>query len=395
MSTLSTIRKGTFGRLTSTPTSRMTSTLGSKYVPSRNSLNFLRLFFALVVVLDHAYGLGHFGHSPSVGNTDIGSISVWGFFGISGFLIAGSAFNARVDDYLWHRFLRIFPAFWICLIVTAFIIGALSWFTHPARTHCEIGCYFSAPNGPFGYVYHDWLLRIDQSTISGTPFHVPEPTSWDGSLWTLFYESLCYLILGLIAVLGMLRRPLTVLALTIVIMAIEFFISLSHVYVSFDVGKMLSFVPLFLTGSLIYLYRDRIPDSGVLAAASFAIFMTGAFLPFGGPFTVFTGINNGAALFAPALAYPILWLGIHLPFHQVGSRNDYSYGIYIYAWPAQQLLAVWGFYRWGYIAFLGLGIAFTVPLAVASWWLVEKKALRLKVYRPVPALHRLLASSSD
>jgi peptidoglycan/LPS O-acetylase OafA/YrhL len=52
--------------------------------------------------------------------------------------------------------------------------------------------------------------------------------------------------------------------------------------------------------------------------------------------------------------------------------------VYIYAFPVQQLLAVWGAYRLRYWAYLGLGVVGTIPLAVGSWWLVEKNALRLK-----------------
>ena len=58
-------------------------------------------------------------------------MAVVGFFGISGYLITGSAERSRPLRYLWQRFLRIFPAFWVCLVVTAFVIGAIAWSTDP------------------------------------------------------------------------------------------------------------------------------------------------------------------------------------------------------------------------------------------------------------------------
>jgi peptidoglycan/LPS O-acetylase OafA/YrhL len=85
-----------------------------------------------------------------------------------------------------------------------------------------------------------------------------------------------------------------------------------------------------------------------------------------------------SGLLTPLIAYPLLWLGIHLPFQKVGSRNDYSYGAYIYAFPVTVLLAIWNVQRWGYPVFILLCIAGTVPFAVASWWLIEKRALSLK-----------------
>ncbi len=51
---------------------------------------------------------------------------------------------------------------------------------------------------------------------------------------------------------------------------------------------------------------------------------------------------------------------------------DLSYGLYIYAFPLQQVLAAHGMLS------LWLSIAVTLPFAAASWFLVEKPALRFK-----------------
>ena len=83
-------------------------------------------------------------------------------------------------------------------------------------------------------------------------------------------------------------------------------------------------------------------------------------------------------LTAVFLAYLLIWLGIHLPFARVCAVNDYSYGIYIYAFPVQQILVVWGVNKWGYWSYTFVALVMVIPLAVASWWLIEKHALRLK-----------------
>ena len=67
-----------------------------------------------------------------------------------------------------------------------------------------------------------------------------------------------------------------------------------------------------------------------------------------------------------------------MPLQRIGARNDYSYGLYIYGFPITQLLLIWGVAGWGLIPFTILSALLTVPLAVLSWWLVEKHALRLK-----------------
>jgi peptidoglycan/LPS O-acetylase OafA/YrhL len=109
--------------------------------------------------------------------------------------------------------------------------------------------------------------------------------------------------------------------------------------------------------------------SAVLVALSFLIPLDGRDREFG------LTLTN---VFAPALGYLMIWLGIHLPLYKVGNRNDYSYGIYIYGYPVTQLLAVWGVYRWGVVGFTSSVVLLTVLFAVGSWWLIEKNALRLK-----------------
>lgn len=359
----------------------------SQWVTDRrhNSLNFLRVVFALMVIAGHGIQIGGFGADNLFGKTTLGTIAVYGFFGISGYLIAQSASRHSIGRYLWQRFLRIFPAFWVALLMTAFVFGTLGW----AHSHsdCSFSCYVSSPGGALSYVLHNSWLRINQSQIANAPGTVVLGNRyvWNGSLWTLFYEALCYLLLGALAVVGLLRRRIVVLVLTTSLWIIEAtLVSVPRFNAQFgllknwDLLQIVTFFPLFLTGSLIFLYKDRIPDSGALALVSAGAFAMALFVPLGhtGPPPGFWLSSTNLA--APALAYPVLWLGAHLPFEHVGVRNDYSYGTYIYAYPVQQLLAVWGAQRLGYPAFLVLSVAGTAPFAVASWWLIERNALSLK-----------------
>lgn len=78
------------------------------------------------------------------------------------------------------------------------------------------------------------------------------------------------------------------------------------------------------------------------------------------------------------LAYVCLWLGVMLPLQRVGRTNDISYGVYIYAFPVQQLLVLYGATVLGVWGFIGLATVITIPFAVASWLIVEKPAMSLK-----------------
>jgi peptidoglycan/LPS O-acetylase OafA/YrhL len=374
------------------------STIERSFSAKRNSLNFLRLVLALAVVFSHSITLGMFGSEWILGKTTLGTVAVYGFFGISGYLIAGSAARNNAGRYLWQRFLRIFPAFWICLLVTAFLFGTIAWFHFSpglSRT-CGLHCYLTEPNGPFGYVRHNFWLQVNQTTITGTLPGGFLGYGWDASLWTLELEFLCYLLLAAFSVLGLLkRRSLVALIAAIAWIAEVVVISTPTLALNFNLNffsnkwslltilgfrletmKILVLVPIFLSGSLLYLYRDKVPDSGVLALGATVLVLAGLVIPVGQGTPLF--LQTSFDLTAVFLAYPLIWLGIHLPFTRVGAVNDYSYGIYIYAFPIQQLLVMWGMNRWGYWPYALLSVAAVIPLAVASWWLIEKHALKLK-----------------
>src|SRR5205823_11764580 len=94
-----------------------------------NNFDFLRFFFAALVIFSHSFDLlrgsganpiSHF----SRGQIDGGSLAVAGFFIISGFLVAQSYLTSRsVFDYLKRRKLRIYPGFVAAVITSLAVFG--------------------------------------------------------------------------------------------------------------------------------------------------------------------------------------------------------------------------------------------------------------------------------
>ena len=86
------------------------------------------------------------------------------------------------------------------------------------------------------------------------------------------------------------------------------------------------------------------------------------------------------------LSYAVLTIGLaRTPYVARTARfGDFSYGLYLYAFPVQQLVIdEWGV-RGTTVNFLVV-LAITSVFAVLSWHLVERPALALKDRDPAPA----------
>ena len=82
---------------------------------------------------------------------------------------------------------------------------------------------------------------------------------------------------------------------------------------------------------------------------------------------------------AVPFAYLLMYLGITLPLQAVGARNDFSYGMYIYAYPVQLLLVIaLGPRAVPVLVYVLLSVLLAAPLAIGSWFLVERNAMSLK-----------------
>jgi peptidoglycan/LPS O-acetylase OafA/YrhL len=328
-----------------------------RFDPRDNGLNAIRLVLAFLVILSHSWPLSGFGPDPMLGGATIGSLAVGGFFAISGFLVTGSRLRLSAGAYGWRRFLRIFPGLWVCLLVAAFIlapaVGALrgGWSLLDALRYV-------GGNAP--------MVFSLTNEIGTTLRDVPIP-SWNGSLWTLRHEIACYVLVGLAGFSGMFRSKqwLTAAGFGAVICVVVVFavIDMPGPIVTFAV--LLSF---FLAGSALFRYGDRIPLTGPVAGL--AIVLLGV-----------TIANHTVKIFgALPVAYLCLWTATVLPgrLRKVGSRNDLSYGVYLYGFPVQQLLVFAGASSLGPLAFAGLACVAVLPFAAMSWLLVERPAMRMK-----------------
>jgi peptidoglycan/LPS O-acetylase OafA/YrhL len=350
-----------------------------------NSIGFLRLALACTVLYSHALLLGGFTATVpdalwewSRHTLIAGSAAVQGFFVLSGALIARSWMRTPSPlRFLWHRVLRIVPAFWICLAVTALIFTPLAaWHAH--RLH---GLPSEAP-AVFGYIWRNLVQPRGQIAIGEYPRDCPWPGDWNGSLWTLFYEGACYFLVAIIGILGLLRRwraigiglLVTFLALFTIHYVDPDLFRVPTISRLFDTpGKELTMY--FIAGILWALKGND--NFGTNIGWWLGLVSTIALIA---TWHAGIGIATGVLLMPPML----FWLADALPLRRFEAlvKGDYSYGFYIYSYPIEQLFAQLGLQRYGPLMFLIASFAATLVCAIASWHLIEKVALQFKSWQP-------------
>jgi peptidoglycan/LPS O-acetylase OafA/YrhL len=273
------------------------------------------------------------------------------FFALSGFLVAGSLDRARsLLDFLGFRALRIFPALVVDTLLAAVILG-------PMMTTLSLGTYLSSPG--FRAYFLNMVGDI-QAFLPGLFGSNPYPFV-NVQLWTIPYELGCYLALAALALAGVYRRRPIFL---IVALLAVFFLQSVFPAANYRHGLV---APSFLAGAALHLYREQVPWSRWIFLASLLAM------------TVTVVVPNLVRCLPIPLAYATIFLGLLHP-KKVWpvSTGDYSYGLYLYAFPISQALIatvpaarVW----YGDFVLTTLG---TGALAALSWHLVEKRCLALK-----------------
>jgi peptidoglycan/LPS O-acetylase OafA/YrhL len=343
-----------------------------------NNLTLIRLTLALAVLFSHCFPLSlgtndhEWAYVLTRGQLTLGELAVDAFFMISGFLIMQSWDQSDWPmAYLRKRVLRIYPGF---LVATAFSILVVGAVAAP-----DSGQYLSALRAHAASSIGA-TLTLNPPVTPPTLLGVPFPNSTNGSLWTIRPEFECYLLVVLIGSLSLGARA--------VVTTVLFSSLLGARLAIVAVGRLLAdgwaigeqpwnairFGLCFLAGAVLYCYRSRVPrrrDWFWLSVGG--LVLTSAL---GAGLEIWLLIGG---------AYALFYLAFHARVVQswfVANGRDWSYGIYLYAWPIQQLVA-WRLdghltpYR-----MFGLAVIPTMAAAAVSWTLIERPALRFKRRRP-------------
>jgi peptidoglycan/LPS O-acetylase OafA/YrhL len=335
-----------------------------------NNIGAIRLILAIAVIYSHSFplSLGKAFHDPLAAATrdqlNGGQLAVGLFFLLSGYLITKSWYASdSAAAFIRKRILRIYPGYLVALGISAMvgIVGAYPDSLHYLRQ-----------------IYHhnerllQAALTLQYGVLDGKgafPSN-PYPDKINGSLWTLQPELLCYLCVVVAGAVGFLNRRHWIVGACIVA---HLGYAVNHIHLhgpDENVWRLFSF---FGHGALFFIYRDRIPlrspaglgiALAVLVIAAIVKPLLCLILPFAG----------GYWLFSLAFAR-------HAPLHRVFDRWDLSYGIYIYAFPVQQL-CVWILGIRDPLLLFAASTPITAVMAWLSWTVVERPSLRRKSRRP-------------
>lgn len=334
--------------------------LGELFKNESNNLNLIRLLAALAVIYGHASAIT--GKGPAdfflewVGYKFIGGVAVDVFFVISGYLITQSALSKNgLIYYSASRVLRIYPGLILCVMFTVFVLGF--GLTTDAN-------YFSSKEV--------WNYLLTNISAFNTVYFLPgvfdglHDKAINGSLWSLVVEVRLYIVVLLLAILGVLKNR--------TLFNFLFFTSIIVGYLNPEFWKFLFLFEnhqhvamMFLIGSFCLINRDAIYiNSGILLLLLF-----------------FAASQRGTPSFGVAymilIPYLVFYLAFAPGFEWFNRFGDYSYGVYLYGWICQQLIVMW-LPESTNLSLTALSSALALCFAFASWHLVEKPAIGCRKY---------------
>lgn len=293
------------------------------------------------------------------------------FFTLSGFLVTASAMRLPWRDYMVNRAARILPALFAVVLFAMLVAG-------PIATSLPVADYFS--DRRFWH-YGTNLLALPYHQLPGVFEANPYPGAVNGSLWTVRWEIGCYIMMAIMALWGIARRPWVVPLLALIwaaanIVVVNIGLPAMPRAAGVVTGQVFSagglLFPYFLGGASIYLFRDRIPYHGGLAAACLLLIAAVSVLLDGQQLQKDPVLL--LVMIAPS-AYLVSWAGLQkLAVPAPYRGGDYSYGVYLWHMPVLQLIQHFARIEQWWLLLL-VGFLPVTLLAAASWHVIESPVL--------------------
>jgi peptidoglycan/LPS O-acetylase OafA/YrhL len=306
---------------------------------------------------------------------DLGGIAVCFFFVISGFLIVKSYENSSTAyNYLVKRILRIMPGFFAAFLISVLVLGAMGTIRDPHKLQRLILYFQSFPVAKMIFQFFTLEAPRGPKTFSWNPL----PNKINEPLWTIQYEFFCYLLVPVLGLLSVVKGKWMAVAFflvsyTLLVLQIVELIPYNLGYtgdaVFLNPAEMPRLLSFFFAGTCFYFFRDVIKYNRLLVLL--ALFLIG----------LVSWLGFGFNIVMPfAGTYLIFSLAYHpnIKFHGFAKKGDYSYGLYLYGWPMQQLLMYFIGKYLGPNRLFVMAFPMALTAAYLSWNIIEHPFLKLK-----------------
>jgi peptidoglycan/LPS O-acetylase OafA/YrhL len=341
------------------------NTLGDLASRRNNHFNLIRMLAATAVLISHSYPLagGHEAVEPLstwIG-LSLGELAVITFFCVSGFFISLSCDRATSTlDFFIARFLRIYPGLTLVLLLSVFLIG-------PLFTTLSASEYFRSGE-TYRHLTHNLTLFSMKFQLPGVFENNPWP-GINGSLWTLFYEVALYVLVGGIGAFAFYSEGSKFAGFLV------FYAALYVVFKGLTLNSNLlsdfhraefffTWSLPFVLGMSFYRYRHHIQHRFI------------GLLPFSALAACTWRTPYFFECFVLAWTYLIFNIGFaaHPSIDRYNRLGDYSYGVYIYAFPIQETIAYLS-PGIGPVSMMLLAFPLVLLAAIVSWHVIEKPAM--------------------
>jgi peptidoglycan/LPS O-acetylase OafA/YrhL len=334
--------------------------------PKNNSLMLLRMLAAISIVVTHAFpfstGQPDFLYQLTQGQVDLSYLGLAVFFLLSGMLVMQSLHqSASIKDFIWRRCRRIYPGFVVVILVVAIVMG-------PIFTSLNLKAYFSH-TGFFEYLGGISIFRL-RYALPGIDW----PDGVNGALWTINLEVKLYLMLVALALFRWQHNKWLVGGLLVAQLLVHFFWSRSvehwllHFGWNVNMHAYNTLATYFLFGNFLFLIGSRLVWPRWLLWPSLLLAATSLYFHFFKQIDIFIVV---VFVLAFASNTTLISLSSRL-------RNDYSYGIYLYAFAVQISLAHLFPTLTNPWLFALVSLASVFPFAWVSWHFIEKYWLKKK-----------------
>jgi len=291
-------------------------------------------------------------------------------------------YSKGIFDFLKKRVLRIYPGFITVCILCAFIFGPLGNGTlhHPFSDFIS---YWKKIN-LHAFLYD--VLQLFSPTLPDSFLNSPCPNDINTSIWTIWYEFICYLVILVAGSLMFFKKQLIPLILFLLILGLNIYhfriyqlyneegiVTFIFPFLSDGANdRMINlehFLLFFLAGSCFYFYRKYIPKNNLLIILSSIILIVS--------FRWVRVFELCQAIFGTYLLLCFVFSS-RVKLNDFAKRGDFSYGIYLYGWPVQQLVFLYFGNRLNIGGTIVVSLLLVFPFAFFSWFAIEKPCLSLK-----------------